>query len=439
MPIIKPQEYAERRQRLFNAMGKGAIAVIASGNEILRNGDAHFPFRVHSDFYYLTGFNEPEAIAVFMPGRAQGEYILFNRPRDPLMETWNGRRAGQEGAVKQYGADQAFSIDEFAEKFPHLLAECQRVYYPIGRQPEVDEAVLKAVDFTRKKVRSGYIAPLEFINLEHIIHEMRLIKSPAELEVMRKAGAISVIAHKRAMAKCRPGMYEYQLEAEMRYEFYNHGSKAPAYNFIIGSGENSCILHYNENDAQLKDGEVVLIDAGCEYENYASDITRTFPVNGRFTPEQRAVYEAVLQAQLAVIAAIKPGMRWNETHELGVRKITEGLVQIGLLQGNVDELIASKAYDKFYMHLTGHFIGIDVHDVGTYKEDGEWRVLKPGMAFTVEPGIYIAPNTPGVDKKWWNIGVRIEDDVVVTETGCEILTPGLPKTVAEIEALVGKG
>ena len=438
MSIIKPQEYAERRQHLFAAMGKGAIAIVGSAAEILRNGDSHFPFRQQSDFYYLTGFNEPEAIAVFIPGRAQGEYILFSRPRDPAMETWNGRRAGQAGAIKDYGVNEAFSIHEFSERLPQLMAECQRVYYPIGRQAALDELILSAVNAIRRKVRAGYIAPLEFVNIEHTLHEMRLIKSSAEIEVMRKATAISVEAHQRAMEKCRVGLYEYQIEAEMQYEFQRKGSKSPAYNFIVGGGENACILHYNENNAVLKEGDLLLIDAGCEYENYASDITRTFPINGRFTAEQRAVYEVVLEAQLAVIASVRPGLRWNETHELGVRKITEGLIKIGLLQGDIEELIATRAYDKFYMHLTGHWLGLDVHDAGTYKKAGEWRVLAPGMVFTVEPGIYIAANTQGVDPKWWNIGIRIEDDIVVTENGCEVLTAGLPKTIAEIEALVGK-
>jgi len=439
MLIIKPQEYAERRQRLFAQVGKGNIAIIASGTELLRNGDAHFAFRQNSDFYYLTGFNEPEAIAVFIPDRVQGQYILFNRPRDPDMEIWNGKRAGQAGAVEHYGADEAYPIHEFADKLIELLAESQRVFYPVGRQTKLDEQIMNAVNILRTRGRKGYSVPVEFINIEHLIHEMRLIKSSAELDVMRKAAAISGVAHKRAMSKCKPGMYEYELEAEMQYEFYKQGSRSPAYNFIVGTGENACILHYNENNAAIKDGDMILIDAGCEFENYASDITRTFPANGRFSPEQRAIYELVLQAQLAVIASIRPGLHWNELHELAARKITEGLVQIGLLQGNVNTLIASNAYQKFYMHLTGHWLGIDVHDAGAYKQAGHWRTLQPGMVFTVEPGVYISANTPGVDKKWWNIGVRIEDDVVVTETGCEVLTASTPKTIAEIEALVGKG
>jgi Xaa-Pro aminopeptidase len=404
--------------------------------EVLRNGDSHFPFRQQSDFYYLTGFNEAEAIAVFIPGRAQGEYILFNRPRDPLMETWNGRRAGQIGAVAHYGADEAFPITEFAEKLPDLLTQSRRLYYPIGREAALDELIVSAVNKLRRKVRSGLAVPLEFINIEDAVSEMRLIKSPAEIAMMRTAGAISATAHIRAMKKCHPGLAEYHLQAEMQYEF-NINGQVPSYNFIIGSGENACILHYQENDAILKDGDLVLIDAACEYENYAADITRTFPANGRFTAEQRAVYEVVLQAQLAVIASIRPGLRWHETHDLGVRKITEGLIQLGLLQGRVDELIATKAYNKFYMHLTGHWLGLDVHDAGAYKQEGEWRALKPGMVFTVEPGIYIAANTPGVDPKWWNIGVRIEDDIVVTENGCEVLSTGVPKTIAELEALIG--
>ncbi len=438
MSIIKPEEYAARRQRLLTTMGKGTIAILPSASEQLRNGDTYFPFHQQSDFYYLTGFNEPEALAVLMPGRPQGEYILFNRSADPTMELWQGRRAGQAGAVKNYGVDEAFPIHTFAEKLPELLAECSQVYFPIGRQLKLDQMLLTAVNTLRCKVRAGVTPPVSFVNIEHALYEMRLIKSSAEIAVMRKAAAISAAAHQRAMAKCQPGLWEHQLQAEMQHEFLSQGSKALAYDFIIGGGANACILHYSDNDAVLKDGELVLIDAGCEYENYASDITRTFPVNGRFTPEQRAIYEIVLEAQLATIALIRPGLRWNVIHETAVRKIIEGLIQVGLLQGEPDALIKAKAHEKFYMHATSHWLGLDVHDAGAYKKNGDWRVLEPGMVLTVEPGIYIAANTPDVDKKWWNIGVRIEDDILVTEKGCEILSKDAPKTSAEIEALVGK-
>lgn len=436
MMSISTQEYAQRRQKILDKIGSTAIAIFPAAPEYYRTGDTHFPYRQNSDLYYLTGFSEPESIAVLVPGHDKGEFILFNRERDQLMEIWNGKRAGQEGACKDFAANQSYPIKDFAEKIIDLMADRQTVYYALGRQPEIDEQIINAVNKLRNKVRSGVNAPITITNSENLTNEMRLIKSPAEINLMRKAGQISVHGHKRAMGICKPGLFEYQLEAELLYEFFRNGCRSPAYTSIVGSGANSCILHYIENNATLQDGDLVLIDAGGEFENYNADITRTFPVNGKFTKEQREIYEIVLAAQLAGIEQVRPGNPWPQIQQTIIRIITEGLVNLGLLTGNVDQLIESKAYTAFYMHNSGHWLGLDTHDVGSYKIANEWRELATGMVLTVEPGIYIAANTPGVDKKWWDIGIRIEDDVLVTENGYEILTTGLPKTVAEIEALM---
>lgn len=434
--IVTAAEFATRRKQLLAKMGPHTVAIVAAAPEYIRNGDGDYPYRQDSDFYYLTGFSEPGAIAVLMTNQGEGEFILFNRPRDPAQETWHGRRAGQSGAVEKYAADKAYNISEFAEKLPELLAGNQRIAYFMGRNQEFDKQILAAVNVLHGRARFGIVAPREFINLEQWLAPMRQIKSAHEADAMRRAAQISVAAHKRAMKICRPGMYEYQLEAELLHEFCRNGARSPAYNSIVGSGENTCILHYNENNTQIKDGDMVLIDAGCEFENYASDITRSFPANGKFNPEQRAIYELVLKAQLAAIEQAKPGNTLEGLHTLCVRILTTGLVELGLLHGNVDALIEQKEYMKFYMHRTGHWLGLDTHDVGLYRVGTEWMKFKPGMAHTIEPGIYIAANTPGVDKKWWNIGVRIEDDILITENGCEVLSKDVPKSVAEIEALM---
>lgn len=438
MTIIQPKEFAQRRKKLMEKMGAGSIALISSAPECIRTGDCEYPYRPDSEFYYLTGFTEPEAIAVLIPGRPQGEFILFNRKRDPAKEVWTGRRMGQEGVIKNYGADEAFPIDEFPQKLTELLLGQTRICFCIGRYPAFDQQIMDAINKLTSKVRMGVVAPREFVNLEEWLHPMRQIKSVAEIETMRQAAKISSKAHQRAMKFCKPGIFEYQLEAELQYEFYKNGSRASAYNSIVGGGENSCILHYNENNALLNDGDLVLIDAGCEFEQYASDITRIFPVNGRFTNEQRAIYELVLSAQLAGIEAAKPDNTFDAVHEASLKTLVAGLVKLGLLQGNVKNLIEEKAYMPFYMHRTSHWLGLDTHDVGTYKEGDHWCHLEPGMVLTVEPGIYIAANTPNVDKKWWNIGVRIEDDVLITKDGCDVLSADAPKTVHEIESLMAK-
>ncbi|MCL4316609.1 MAG: aminopeptidase P N-terminal domain-containing protein, partial [Gammaproteobacteria bacterium] len=365
-----------------------------------------------------------------------GEYILFSRERDPEKEIWNGARAGQEGACRDYGADDAFPIDDLDDILPGLLEKCERVYCVMGVQPEFDQHLIGWVNQIRAKSRAGLRAPEEFIALDQVLHEMRLFKSRAEIALMKKAARISAGAHKRAMRACKPGMMEYQIEAELRHEFLRQGSQAPAYNSIVAGGANACVLHYTDNRAPLKDGDLLLIDAGAELDNYASDITRTFPVNGRFSAEQRAVYEIVLEAQYAAIAKVQPGNHWNDPHQAAVRVLTKGLLDLGLLKGALPKLIKEQAYRRYYMHRTGHWLGMDVHDVGDYKIGDAWRVLEPGMVLTVEPGLYIAPGSSGVARKWQGIGVRIEDDVHLTSRGHEILSADAPKTVAEIEALM---
>ncbi len=435
---IEAAEFARRRKNLMAHMGRGSIAIIPTAPARLRNRDSEFPYRPDSDFYYLTGFPEPEAVAVLMPGRKQGEYVLFCRVNDPVAEIWNGRRAGMEGAKARYGADEAYPIEELDSLMPRLMERRERVFYAVGQQGEFDQRVIAWVNELRKRARAGVHAPAEFVALDHHLHEMRLFKSKAEARAMRHAGNVAALAHVKAMRACRPGMMEYQVEAELLHVFRQHGC-VPSYNPIVGGGANSCILHYNENNMTLNDGDLLLIDAGAEFDYYASDITRTFPVNGKFSKEQKAIYELVLAAQHAAIAQIRPGRHWNQAHEAAVEVLTRGLVKLGLLKGRLKSLIKDGAYRKFYMHRTGHWLGMDVHDVGDYKTGDQWRKLEPGMVLTVEPGLYISAGSRGVAKKWWNIGVRIEDDVLVTTNGCKVLTDAVPKTVREIEAIMANG
>ncbi len=428
-------EFARRRKQLMRMVGQDAIAILPTAPERLRNRDVEYPYRCDSDFYYLTGFAEPEAVAVLVPGRPQGEYILFCRERDPLMETWNGRRAGTEGAVERFGADDAFPIDDIDEILPGLLESRERVFYTMGASAEFDTRVINWVREIRNRARSGVHAPDEFVALDHLVHDMRLYKSRVEIKQMRTAARIAAAAHTRAMKVCRPGMMEYEIEAEYLHEFRRHGCE-PAYGSIVGGGDNGCILHYRENDAELQDGDLLLIDAGAEYQYYASDITRTFPVNGRFSEPQKLLYNLVLDAQLAAIAEVVPGNHWNAPHDAAVKVLTKGLVKLGLLKGRPAQLIKDGAYRRVYMHRTGHWLGMDVHDVGDYKVGEEWRVLEPGMVLTVEPGLYIPKGSKGVAKKWQGIGIRIEDDVLVTRDGHEVLSKAAPKDVKEIEALM---
>ncbi len=429
---MKKTEFDRRRRQLMRMMGKGAIAILPAAPVKHRNGDVEYHYRQDSDFQYLTGFPEPEAVAVLVPGRPQGEYVLFVRDRDPARETWDGARAGPDGAVQQYGADDAFPISDIDDILPGLLERCARVFYTMGVNLEFDQQVIGWVNTLRAQAKHGLHTPQEFVALDHLLHDMRLYKNRAELDVMRRSGAIAATAHRRAMRLAAPGRMEYEVMAEILHEF--HRNKADiSYHPIVGSGPNACVLHYHANDRQMKDGDLLLIDAGCEFDFYASDITRTFPVNGRFSPEQRAVYEVVLEAQHAAIAKARPGNHWNEPHEAAVKAITQGLVKLGLLKGRVPSLIKDEAYRKFFMHRTGHWLGMDVHDVGEYKVGQEWRLLEPGMVMTVEPGIYIAPGTKGVPRQWQGIGIRIEDDVAVTAGEPEVLTDGAPTDPDEIE------
>lgn len=433
---IPKSEYARRRKALMAQMEPNSIAILPAAAVAIRNRDVEHVYRQDSDFQYLSGFPEPEAVVVLIPGREYGEYVLFCRERNPQRELWDGLRAGQEGAIRDFGADDAFPINDIDEILPGLIEGRDRVYSAMGSNAEFDRHLMEWINVIRSKAHLGAQPPNEFVALDHLLHDMRLYKSAAEIKVMREAARISARAHVRAMQACRPGLHEFSLEAELDYEFRRGGAKMPAYGSIVASGRNACILHYQENDALLKDGDLVMIDAGCEIDCYASDISRTFPVSGKFSPEQKAIYELVLNAQEAAFAAIGPDKHWNQAHEATVQVITAGLVELGLLQGDVDELIANEAYKAFYMHRAGHWLGMDVHDVGDYKVGGEWRVLEVGMTLTVEPGIYVASDNQQVAKKWRGIGIRIEDDVVVTKKGCEILTGDVPKTVAEIEALM---
>jgi len=435
---ISKSEYARRRKNLMSMMDTNSIALIPAAHECTRSRDTEYPFRQDSDFLYLTGFNEPDAVLVLVPGRRQGQVILFCRDRDVEMELWNGYRAGPEGAVTTFGMDDAFPINDIDDILPGLLEGKQQIYYSMGHNDSFDRRVMAWVNAIRRQVRTGAKPPGDFTDLAFVLHEQRLFKSAAELRIMRKAGEISAKAHVQAMRECIPGRYEYHLEGAIARAFAEYGARYPAYNSIVGAGANACVLHYTENEDKLNDGDLVLIDAGCEYQGYAADITRTFPVNGRFSAEQRALYDVVLKAQLAAIDKVKPGNTWNQPHDATVKEITRGLIKLGLLRGNEKQLIKNEAYKDFYMHRAGHWLGMDVHDVGDYRVDGKWRQLEPGMVLTIEPGIYVSPNNTKVAKKWRGIGVRIEDDVAVTTNGCEVLTSGVPKTVDAIEALMAR-
>ena len=388
-------EFKRRRCQLMRMMEPESIAIIPSAPVSSRNRDIDYPYRPDSDFYYLTGFPEPETVAVLIPGRKQAEYVLFCREHDPEREVWDGARAGQDGAIDKYGADDSFPIGDLDDILPRMLEQCRRVYYALGNNSDLDRRMSEWINHIRSKSRTGIQGPLEFIALDHYLHDMRLYKSRSELKAMRKAATISAQAHKRAMRICRPGMNESLIEAEITNQCAIKGARYQAYPSIVAGGNNGCVLHYVENKDELKDGDLLLIDAGCEYDYYASDITRTFPINGKFTPNQRLLYELVLKAQLAAIAKVKPGNHWDDPHNAAVRAITRGLVELGILKGKVPTLIKNEDYKRFYMHRTGHWLGMDVHDVGDYKIDGQWRMLEPGMALTIEPGLYIPIGSKG--------------------------------------------
>ena len=435
---MKHGEFLKRRKKLMDMLGDDSIAILPAAPEKIRNRDVAYRYRQDSDFYYLTGFAEPEAVVALIPGRSQGEFVLFCRERNREQEIWHGARAGLEGACTDYGADDAYPVTDLDDILPGLLENRERIYYTMGNDTVFDQRVLGWVNQVRGKARSGIHAPEQFVSLNNILHDMRLYKSRHEISMLRKAAAISANAHVRAMRSCRPGKTEYQIEAELVHEFMRQGARSAAYPSIVGSGANSCVLHYIDNTRELEDGDILLIDAGAEYESYASDVTRTFPVNGRFSRPQKAVYEVVLAAQLAAIDAVRPGNHWAQPHDAAVGVLTEGLVALGILKGKPKTLIKEKAYSRYFMHKTGHWLGMDVHDVGDYKVGEEWRLLEPGMVMTVEPGLYFPPQK-GLARKWWNTGVRIEDDVLVTKAGHEVLSSDAPKGITEIEALMAQG
>lgn len=421
---------------LMRRMEKDSVAIIPGAREATRSNDTHYRYRQDSDFYYLTGFSEPEAIAVIAPAREE-KYTLFVRPRDPEKEIWDGRRAGVEGAKSEYGADAAFPISEFAEKLGDILNGARSLYYRLGAgHAELDDQVIRQLARLRAMTRKGFNPPYTIIDPATLLHEMRLIKDEGEVEIMQRAADIGAEGHLAAMRAARPGMMEYEIEALLEYTFRRSGAAAPAYGSIVGSGANATILHYVDNDAELKDGDLLLIDAGAEYKGYASDITRTFPVNGRFTEEQRDIYDLVLATQLSCIERARPGVTLDELKQHSIEMLTEGMVRLGLLTGEPAKLIEEEKYKQYYMHGLGHFLGMDVHDVGRYYHDGEPRPLAPGMIITVEPGLYVAADAEEAPAKYRGIGVRIEDDVLITGDGPRVLSRNAPKQPEEIEELM---
>ena len=430
---MKQSEFKKRRKQLMQRIGKGNLALIGSATTHTRNRDVNYPFRQDSDFYYLTGFNEPDSLAVFIPEREQGEYILFCREFDEKKALWEGAHAGLEGATQHYAADDSFPIEDLNDILPGMLENKSKVFYPMGRDSDLDHKLLDWINHIRRQSRTGVTAPGELVSLENIVHEMRLFKSAAELKLMRRAAEVSAAAHVKAMQKCKAGLYEYQIEAEIINHFLQDGLRAIAYPSIVAAGKNACTLHYTENTSKLKSGDLLLVDAGAECDHYAADITRTYPISGHFSEAQKQLYQLVLDAQLASIEEIKPKQSMQLAHEASVNVLTKGLVSLGLLKGRVATLIKNEKYKQFYMHRIGHWLGMDVHDVGDYKINQEWRLLEKGMVLTIEPGLYIPADCKTVDEQWRGIGIRIEDDVLVTADGHEVLTCDVPKTIQEIE------
>jgi Xaa-Pro aminopeptidase len=422
--------FSMRRTRLMQQMGDG-VAILATAPEQVRNRDSHFPYRFDSHFYYLTGFAEPEAVVVLLANTHRA--VLFCRDKDMEREIWDGFRYGPEAAGATFHFDEAYSITELDTRLPGLLADQPTLHYALGQNSGWDARILGWLNSVREQARSGVTAPTSLRDVRELVDEMRLFKDDAEQATMRSAAAIACAAHSRAMQATAPGRFEYEIEAELLHHFRAQGSQSPAYTSIVAGGANACVLHYVENNAQLHAGDLLLIDAGCELDGYASDITRTFPVSGCFSPVQKDVYEMVLAAQYAALDAVQPGNHWNQPHEAALRVLVQGMIDLKLCTGSVDGVLESGDYRRFYMHRTGHWLGLDVHDAGSYKIDGDWRALQPGMALTVEPGCYIRP-ADNVPEALWNIGIRIEDDVLVTAGGCEVITAAAPKTVAEIEA-----
>lgn len=435
---MTPQLHKElrlRRKKFLHQLDQDCIAVLCSGTLVTRNADTEYFFRPSSDFYYLTGFEEPDAVAVFIPGQADNEYILFNLPKNAEQERWTGHRVGQEQACSVYGANKAFPLEQLEEELIKLFSSKKTIFYAFD-DSIAEKKVRSIFEKLPKHSRTNESLPQRVENISPVIRELRLFKSDYEISLMRQAAQISVKGHQQAMKACQPELFEYQLEAELKYVFTQEGAKFEAYPSIVAGGNNACILHYNTNTEKLKDGDLVLIDAGCEYEYYASDITRTFPVNGKFTDAQRKIYQIVLDAQLAGIAEIKPGNSWTMIQTATAHTITKGLLELGILRGDLDTLINEKAYQRFYLHRFGHWIGLDTHDPSHYQVDGKPRLLEPGMVLTVEPGIYIPHEYDDVDSIWRGIGIRIEDDVLVTADGSDVLSKGLAKSIQEIETFM---
>lgn len=430
------EAFRTRRKRLLAAMGEG-VALIPTAPEAIRNRDSHYPYRFDSYFYYLTGFHEPESVLLLIAG-AEPKSVLFCRDKDLEREIWDGFRYGPEAACAEFGFDEAYSISQLEELLPRYFANQPQLYYSLGADASWDARVTQWLNQLREQGRSGLGAPTAIKDVRALVDEMRLYKSAFELDIMRDAAKIAASAHRRAMQAVRPNMMEYEIEAELLHEFYRHGSRSPAYTSIVAGGANACVLHYVANDAQLKNGDLLLIDAGCELQGYASDITRTFPVGGKFSGPQKDLYELVLAAQAAAIDAVRPGAHWNQPHEAALDVLIRGFIHFGLCKGSPEAVLESGDYRRFYMHRTGHWLGLDVHDAGEYKQkNGDWRLLQPGMTLTVEPGCYVRP-AEDVPEHFWNIGIRIEDDVVVTESACEVLTIAAPKTVFDIETLMAR-
>ena len=433
--MIERKEFKRRRRQLMRMADEDAIVIVPAAPERIRNNDSHYPYRQDSDFHYLTGFGEPDAVLVLIPGRSAGAEILFCRERHPEREQWDGPRAGPDGAVEDYALDDAFPIEDIDEILPGMIEGRSRVYYHFGRDTDFDLRIIAWVNRVRGEMKKGARAPHEFVALSHLLHDLRLFKSAGELALMRRSAEIAAEGHFRAMQATRPGMYEHAVEAELLHTFRRHGAVA-SYEPIVGGGANACVLHYRANNALLNDGDMLLIDAGAEFHGYASDITRTFPVNGRYTKAQREIYDIVLAAQDSAIDQVRPGRAFNAYHDAAVRVISQGLIDLGLLEGELDEVIESGAFRKFYMHKTGHWLGLDVHDVGDYRIGDDFRELEAGMVLTVEPGIYIAPSLEGVPEAYRGIGVRIEDDVVVTKSAPDVMSTDVPRDASSIEALM---
>lgn len=431
MSAVPP--YSQRRSLLAQQIGAGVV-VVPTAPERARNRDSHYPFRHDSYFYYLTGFPEPEAVLVMLVADTT-QSILFCREKNLEREIWDGYRYGPEGARETFGFDQAYPITSLDEMLPKLLANQPNLYFDLGADPSWDARVVSWLNSVRNEARSGVTAPGGIREVRALLDEMRLFKDPHELAIMRRAAEISGGAHVRAMRATRPGRWEYEVEAELLHEFRRHGAQAPAYTPIVAGGPNACVLHYVNNNAQLKDGDLLLIDAGCELDGYAADITRTFPVSGVFSAAQKDAYELVLAAQAAAITTVRPGSHWNAPHEAALRVLVQGMLDFKMCQGSVDSILESGDYRRFYMHRTGHWLGMDVHDAGDYKRQGKWRALEPGMTLTVEPGLYVRP-ADDVPQAFWNIGIRIEDDVCVTDQGREVLTLAAPRAVADIQNLM---